>query len=417
MPARSRHTRPDILPVVLGGDIGAYALARELHEATGQRVTLLSSSPIDAITLSCYIDVIQQETKDEPALLTTLRTLVAGREPRSAVVMGNSDALASFLARHREQLEPQYVVPFPSIEAMETLSDKESFARACAQHGLRTPRQVVIHGDDLTDGDPAIDLPFPLIGKPAIGSYWDGLSFEGKRKIYEIDTAEDMAALWTDLRHAGFSSTFLIQERIPGEDEAMRSITAYVASDGTMTMVGSARVLLEDHSPTLIGNPVAMITEAYPHLWDGVEALLTDAGYRGFANFDIKVDPRSGEAVFFEVNPRIGRNSYYMAAAGINPMIPMIRDLIDRDPGPRREAHRRVLYHLVPLHLILHQVEDPHLCRAVMRLALRAVDPLCDPEERSWRRRLIITAQKLNHDRKFHRYRPKRLLRSRTTSS
>ncbi|WP_172120126.1 carboxylate--amine ligase [Actinomyces faecalis] len=413
MALKSSRTRPDLLPVVVGGDIGAYALARELHEATGQRVRIVSPSPIEAIALSSYIDVIGQDTADEAGLLRVLRELVEGRGPRSAVVIGNTDSLASFLSSHREELEPRYVVPFPSPETIDSLSDKVSFARVCAEHGLRTPRQVVVRGEDLVHGDPVIDIAFPLIGKPAVGAYWDTVSFPSKRKVYELDTPEQLARLWQDLRGAGFESTFLIQERIPGDDDAMRSVTAYVASDGRVTMMGSARVLLEDHAPTLIGNPVAMITEPYPELWSGVEALLTGTGYRGFANFDIKVDPRDGQAVFFEVNPRIGRNSYYMAAAGVNPMVPMIRDLVDARPGPRAEARNEVLYSLVPIHLILHQVDDPRLRARVLRLAWRAVDPLQDPAETSVRRRLLVTGLKLNHDRKFHRYRPKPLWRRR----
>ena len=39
---------------------------------------------------------------------------------------------------------------------------------------------------------------------------------------------------------------------------------------------------------------------------------LAATGYRGFANFDVKVDPRTGVFRFFEVNPRIGRNNYYI---------------------------------------------------------------------------------------------------------
>ena len=41
------------------------------------------------------------------------------------------------------------------------------------------------------------------------------------------------------------------------------------------------------------------------------------------------------------------------------------------------------------------------------------MDPLIDPAERSVRRRLLVTALKLNHDLKFHRHHPKRLLRRR----
>ena len=404
-----RPSRPDLLPVVIGGDIGGYALARQLHDATGQRVTLLSPSPIEAISLSGYIDVVRQDSRDEPAMVARLRELVAGRSPRSAVVMGNRDATAQFLIAHRAELEPEYVVPFPSAEAMSALSDKVAFAAACAEQGLRTPRQVVVDCSTLADADPQIDIPFPLVGKAAVGADWDAVEFPGQRKIYFLDTPADLASLWSDLRGAGYRSTFLIQERIPGEDDAMRSVTAYVASDGRMTMIGSARVLLEDHTPTLIGNPVAMITEPFPELWEGAEKLLTSVGYRGFANFDVKIDPRGGDPVYFELNPRIGRNSFYMSAAGVNPMVVMIRDLVDGSPGPRREATAEVLYSLLPRHLVLHQVDDPLLRRRVLRLAARAVDPLLDPAERSPRRRLLLTAQKLNHDRKFHRYHPRPL--------
>ena len=61
----------------------------------------------------------------------------------------------------------------------------------------------------------------------------------------------------------------------------MRSITAYVDSRGEVTLIGSARVLLEDHAPTMIGNPVAMITENFPALWKDACTLLTENGYRG----------------------------------------------------------------------------------------------------------------------------------------
>ncbi|MBW3068409.1 carboxylate--amine ligase [Actinomyces sp. 594] len=415
MPRSQRQlpARPDLLPVVIGGDIGAYALARQLHDATGQRVKLLSAHPIEAIGLSAYIDVVPQVSTDTAAMIGCLRELVDGRAERSAVVMANRDSVARDLSAHREELEPQYVVPFPSVQAMDELSNKVAFARACADLGLHTPRQVEITGQDLAGGDPEIDIPFPLVGKAAIGSDWDNLDFDGKRKIYFLDTPEQLHALWEDLRRAGFDSTFLIQERIPGQDDAMRSVTAYIASTGETTVIGSARVLLEDHAPTLIGNPVAMITEPYPQLWEGAERLLASVGYRGFANFDIKIDPRDGRAVFFEVNPRIGRNSFYMSAAGVNPMVPMISDLVDGRPGPRREARGEVLYSLLPHHLVLHQLDDPALRRRVLRLVPRAVDPLLDPAERSPRRRLLVAAQKLNHDRKFHRYHPKPLLRRR----
>gem|GEM_PF-5638476 len=154
---------------------------------------------------------------------------------------------------------------------------------------------------------PEIPFSFPVVAKSAKGEPYDVLEFEGKRKIWFIDTPEELTQLWEMLKDAGFRDTFLVQELIPGDNTAMRSITAYVDSRGKVTLIGSARVLLEDHAPTMIGNPVAMITEDFPQLWADACTLLTENGYRGFANFDVKIDPRDGRALFFELNPRIGR--------------------------------------------------------------------------------------------------------------
>ena len=78
MTQRFRH----LLPVVLGGDIGAYALARQLHEVTGTSVTVVASDPIVAISESVYITVVHQEAGAPPErTIALLRQLAQGRGP------------------------------------------------------------------------------------------------------------------------------------------------------------------------------------------------------------------------------------------------------------------------------------------------------------------------------------------------
>ena len=218
--------------------------------------------------------------------------------------------------------------------------------------------------------------------------------------------------MWRSLKEASYRSTFLVQECIPGDDTAMRSVTAYMDSTGELRLIGSARVLLQDHAPTMIGKPVAMITEAFPDLWEATGRLLRHAGYRGFANLDIKVDPRDGRELFFEVNPRIGRNSFYLTAAGANPMAVMLKDLVLDQRDEPIEVTRQILYSLVPDGVIARYVSDEALRRKAKGLG-RGVDPLRDPAERSLRRRVTIELQRLNHYRKFARNYPQRVDRSR----
>ncbi|WP_341855090.1 hypothetical protein [Brachybacterium sp. GPGPB12] len=123
----------------------------------------------------------------------------------------------------------------------------------------------------------------------------------------------------------------MVQEMIPGDDTSMLSVTAYVDTQGRVTLLGGAQVLLEEHTPGALGNPAAMFTTDLPEVFEQSVRFLHHTGYRGYANFDVKIDPRDGVGKFFEVNPRIGRNNYYMTAAGANVAAA-------RGGGPRRAA-------------------------------------------------------------------------------
>ncbi len=412
-----KGSRP-LLPVVLGGDIGVYGIGRSFHEAFGSRALCVSAEPIDAITRSTIFDVERlPDHANDAEVLAVLRGIAAAHRDQDLVLMANHDTHSVFVARHRDQLAESYALPFPTLSTIEHVTDKAHFAEVCESVGVPTPRTVVV---DLAGADastwqaPAIDIPFPVVAKASRGDAYDAVDFEGKRKIWFIETPEELAHLWVVLREAGFRDTFLVQELIPGDNTQMRSVTAYVDSHGTMTLIGSARVLLEDHAPTMIGNPVAMITEPFDQLWMDARRILEAADYHGFANFDVKIDPRDGRAVFFEVNPRIGRNNWYMTEAGANPMVPMVADLVNHEQVEPVEVREEVLYSLVPDRLLLHYLRDADLRARVSGLISqrRRHDPLDYPVETDRRRGLVVGLQRLNQYRKFRRYYPEATDRS-----
>src|SRR5699024_9685521 len=175
---------------------------------------------------------------------------------------------------------------------------------------------------------------------------------------------------------------FVVQAMIPGDDTAMLSVTAYVDTRGEVTLLGGAQVLLEEHTPGALGNPAAMFTTDLPDVLDQSVRFLQHTGYRGYANFDVKIDPRDRVAKFFEVNPRIGRNNYYMTAAGANVAEPVVADLVEGRALPRMVPHREVLYSIVPWALLRRYVLDPALRARVRAIGRRAtVHPLAYPVE------------------------------------
>ena len=409
---RPLSPRQDILPVIIGGDFGVYGIGRCFNEAFGCRCICVGSQPTESITRSHFFDVRHVSAHATDAqLLDTLMTIAGEHPDKKLILMANHDIFSAFVARNMDKLSRHYALPFPNLEVMNRLTDKAEFARACERAGIDTPGTVVVDFSDAMNEAwvaPEIPFTFPVVAKAANGEPYDVLEFEGKRKIWFIDTPAELAKLWETLKKAGFRDTFLVQELVPGDNTAMRSITAYVDSRGEVTLIGSARVLLEDHAPTMIGNPVAMITEDFPQLWADACALLTENGYRGFANFDVKIDPRDGRALFFEVNPRIGRNNWYMAAAGANPMIPMVADLIDGQACEQTQATDEILDTMVPDSLLLRYITDSDLRGRVKRIIRegRRFDLLLNPAEKDLRRNLIVWLQKQNHRRKFARYYP-----------
>lgn len=427
-----KQAAPLIQPVLLGGDIGIYALARQFHEARGLISICVSDRPVASIRHSRIIKVYEvsssripsqlnhpHHSETDSALTTTLVEIARQHQNQQLILLANHDKYVEFAAKNRNILEQAgYIVPFPGLDVIENVTEKSSFTKLCTSMDVPTPHTIVVDfaqtdktaQQNRRDVGQKYNLEFPIVAKTASSAAYANIEFPGKKKIFYIQSDTELNQLFETLENYGFTSRFLVQELIPGDDTAMRSITMYVNSQGKVSLIGSARVLLEDHHPNMLGNPVAMITDPFPKLWEQAEKLLLSSNYRGFANFDIKVDPRNGTPYFLEVNPRIGRNSYYMSASGINPLEHLMQDVVEGRELARQESTDTILYSLVPIKLVKHYLSDPKLRREVESLvkAKKVFDPLENQVETSLIRKLCVWLQKKHHYRKFKNYYPQR---------
>jgi D-aspartate ligase len=410
-----------VLLVGLGGDIGVYAFLRAAHERYGWRPMVLSQNPTTFMRFTTLSDwVIEPNIHTPSVLVNRLNEIAAAHPDRDLMLFTNLDWHVRVLAQHRDELDPRWAIPLCDLATFDRVSSKVAFAEACAAVDVRTPLTIDVvfrpdaagtHASDVADRVQQLGIQFPIIGKPAISADWFAASFPGKAKIHHFTSMGDLTEVLGHLERLEYPSQFLLQEFVPGDETHMRSLTAYRDSKGEITLLAGGQVLLEEHTPGTIGIPAAILTDVDEGAFADASRILDHTGYFGFANFDYKVSSRTGERVFFEMNPRIGRNNYYVTAAGVNTAKIAVQDLLphhESEPAKPATASGQILYSVAPYKLLVRYLLDPALRERVAAAKARAgmFNPLAYAGDATLRRRLYVKALGWRLTRKYKQYYP-----------
>lgn len=408
-------------PVVLGGDIGAYSLARSFHEAYGVRSIVVSGASTGLVRHSRILDHVVEPGIDDPeAIVARLRRIADQHTDADLIVVASADWLVGTLVANKDRLTDRYVVPYVDLPLFERLTDKEEFGALCAELGIAHPTTVV--HDVAAGGEPDTSgLVFPVIAKAASSAAMHDVEYPGKKKVHTADSREELLDLLGRVRDAGYEGSFIIQDYIPGDDSGMRILTCYSDAQGKVRFSAFGHVLLEEHAPGALGNPAGIITQTQPDVVDQARRLLEHVGWTGVANFDLKYDPRDGRYVFFELNPRLGRSNFYITAAGANAVKFYVHEhLRGLDPEPRAalgsdalvnadgELTREHLYTVLPGPLLLRYLFDGKLKARTRRLLMtrKVTHPLWYRAEWNPRRLAYVLLAQVNHFRKYARHYP-----------
>lgn len=397
-------------PVILGSDITAYSLARTFHEAYGVTpivVNATTSGPFHGSRIHQHVLVPGLDQSPE-RLIGALRQVghdyatVAGSQ---LMVIGSSDWYVQALIRAKDELAEWFIVPYINAGLYDQLVLKDRFYARLKELDIPHPRTVVYNCQ--TRELPEFDFGWPIVAKPASSALYHDVTFPGKKKVFILNSRSELDELLTNLATSTYDDSFLIQEFIPGEDSQMRVLTCYSDQDAKVRFAALGHVLLEQHSPQLIGNPAAIITEEDDALVHQATRLLEHLGYTGFSNFDAKLDPRDGVIKFFEINARLGRSNYYVTGAGDNVATWMVRDRILGEPMAGLHIQRNEhLFTFLPKIVIREFVHDDALRARALRLMAtgRWSHPLIYAPDMSLRRRAFIAASAVQHWRSFRRY-------------
>ena len=358
----------NIQPVLLGGDINCYSVARAFHEAYNVKSIAYGRYFLGATKNSKIIDFrIDKRIDEKEECLKVLLDLKDEYKDTNTklILMGCTDAYAEFIIDNKDVLEQYYITPYINKELKEKLIDKESFYKICDEKGLAYPKTYIFNkGDETT----SFDFQYPVIVKPSDSiSYWEN-EFEGMNKVYVANDQIEFKKITRKIYESGYKDSLIIQDFIPGDDSHMRVLTCYSDQNGKVKMMCLGHVLLEEHTPTAIGNHAAIITEYNESLFKQIKDFLEDINYVGFSNFDIKYDKRDNMYKLFEINLRQGRSNFYVTSSGNNIAELVVKDRVLNEELDLKVQKEPFYWHVVPNKVVFKYVKDTDLKLRVKEL-------------------------------------------------
>lgn len=398
----------NIQPVLLGGDINCYSVARAFHEEYNVNSIAYGKLALGATKDSKIIDFrIEEEMDNEEFLLNLL--IETSKEVRKAgktpILMGCTDEYAEFIIDYRDTLSEIYIAPYIDSKLKQKLIEKESFYKMCEEKGLHYPKTYIFSkGDKTTD----FEFSYPVIVKPSDSVLYWKHPFEGMNKVYTANNKDEFESIVNRIYAGKYDKSLIVQDFIPGDDSHMRVLTCYSDRNGKVKMMCLGHVLLEEHTPTAIGNHAAIITEYDEDLMNGIKSFLESIDYVGFSNFDLKYDTRDGEYKLFEINLRQGRSNFYVTSSGNNIAKYVVEDRILKKDLDLKIQKEPFYWHVVPNRVIFKYVKDEKLKERVKSLIDKGKEATSFGYSKdlkgNFKRSLYILLYNINQLRKYRKY-------------
>ena len=359
--------KKDFLPIILGSDENAYGTARLFREAypevtpllvcTAQLIPTRHSRLFDCRIIAGF----EREEVFPDALLGVLRE--CSKDCEKLLVIPCSDYYTGLLCRHCDHFEGLIANRFIPEQLLETFDTKDRFYALCEQYGLDYPKTVIAAPDERIEVADRLPFDFPIVVKPENSNALDYLRchFEGQKKVFFFDTREEYLSMVRSMNGSDYRGKLILQEFIPGGDDAMRVLNSYSDTDGTVRAMCLGQPVLEYYDPKSVGNYAAILSRGDTLLYDKMQRFLQAIGYVGFSNIDMKYDSRTGRYVLFEINPRLGRSSFFCRAAGINMMKLLTEDVVYGRRGKCIYNETTALWSNVPRGILTRYVTSPAL--------------------------------------------------------
>ena len=292
-------------PIVIGQgcefDYSGSQAVKALKEE-GYEVVLVNSNPATIMTDPHLADA----TYVEPIEHETLAAIIKKERPCALLpTLGGQTALNAALRLAKKGVLDEYGVELigARAEVIEKAESRELFRRAMQNIGLKVPASGIAHSMEEARAL-ARNLPFPLIVRPAFT-----LGGTGGGVAYNMDDLETVA-------QAGLSASPVSEIMIEQSVLGWKEIEMEVMRDKKDNCVIVCSIENFDPMGVHTGDsitvaPIQTLSDVeYQRLRDASIDIMREIGVEtGGSNVQFAVNPKNGDVVVIEMNPRVSRSS------------------------------------------------------------------------------------------------------------
>lgn len=301
----------DALPpaIVFGGDDNALSIVRSLG-ARNIRVYVLNNARAD-VQYSRHARRIK--VANDVPFPEAATSFLLGHESdylHGAVLLAASDEAIEVISLHRESLERRFRLDLSNPAAQRLMLNKLSTYQLATEIGVPTPCFWQIQSSADVASHRA-EFVYPLIVKPKLSHVFQQ-HFRAKFFVaqdYE-ELVEALATVWRE------KIEVLLVEFIPGPDSELCSYYTYLDEEGDALFDFTKRIIRR--TPINMGLACYHVTDHVPQVGELSRRLFRQAGLRGLANAEFKLDKRDGQLKLIECNARFTAANGLVARAGFD---------------------------------------------------------------------------------------------------
>ncbi|GEM_PF-581657 len=303
-------TKP--IAVVLGLSVNSLSVARSLGRR-GIFVVAMDRVKNLSITGSRYVResyVFEKNAREEDLVEELVRFGQKQKQP--VFLFPTNDFYVLLVSRYRKVLSKYYAFTMADEDVLETVVNKQLLYEAAKQAGIPCPQTIAVRSRKELDSK-INEIRYPCFIKPVYSHIWRAKY--RNVKVLEVANRQDILKYMQEILDLDIE--VLIQEIIPGGDDAIYSVVAYMDRQHQPIVICSKRKLRQ--YPIFTGNGCLQISTSQPDLEKLGLKLLQALRYVGPAcAVEFKWDARNEQYVLIEINARTEVGQELMTRAGVD---------------------------------------------------------------------------------------------------